>query len=199
MSKNDTVREIHLYLSPDLQAPSSPIAGALPEIRLRIEGNESALHPLSEADSYLSGLIRFKRHHKARYDSALRRWVPLAHDKWEWEPTVLLVVTADEIIDLVATDELVNWAADARLTLGMRQTDQMLVMIKGLQKYYNKSKAIANREFTAAARAGLGERDPVRRATAVRPEKETVERELVKLQVAQRCFLVHGELQRADL
>lgn len=106
---------------------------------------------------------------------------------------MLLVVTAEEVVDHVATDGLADWAADARLTLSMQANDQMLVMVKGLQKYYNKTKSIANREFTAAARAGLGERDPVPRARGARPEKEVIERELVKLQVAQRCFLVHGE------
>ena len=109
-----------------------------------------------------------------------------------------MIVQAEEIVDKVARsaagdgDGLIDWASDVRLTLGVGAGDQIIIMIKGLTKYFNKTKSIANREFTAAARAGLGERDRLRRDIGARIDKDVVERELVKLQGAQRCFLVHG-------
>lgn len=152
------------------------------------------MHTLNEKECPQAGVIRFKRHVKAKYDAKAKKWVILAEDRWEWESTVVLVVQAEEILDLIHSkaNGLAEWASDARMTMRLKQTDQVVVMIKGLQKYYAKTKTLANREFTAAARASLGEINPVRRPVGVRADKAMVERELVKLQVAERCFLVHG-------
>ncbi|WVQ93747.1 hypothetical protein IAU59_000824 [Kwoniella sp. CBS 9459] len=201
-SKNDTVREIRLYLSADLSHPTSPIAGALPEIKTRITDSHSELHFLPEAESPISGVIRFKRHLKARWDATKKHFIPLDEPKWVWEPSILMIINAEEIVDRIADisgdDKLSNFIADVRLTLGLKSTDQMMVMIKGLNKYYSKTKSLANKEFTAAARAGLaGSAGANGRTSAAvinsRPDKETIEMELVKLQVKERCFLVHVE------
>ncbi|WVF66117.1 hypothetical protein IAT40_000856 [Kwoniella sp. CBS 6097] len=215
-SKNDTVREIHLYLSADLSHPTSPIAGALPEIKTRITDNHSELHFLPETESPINGMIRFKRHLKARWDPTKKQFIPLDQPKWVWEPSILMIINAEEIVDRIATastststsnpseESLSTFIADVRLTLGLKSTDQMMVMIKGLNKYYSKSKSLANKEFTAAARAGLagsgsagtGGNSNGRAGGAMmtsRPDKETIEMELVKLQVKERCFLVHVE------
>ncbi|OCF45159.1 hypothetical protein I317_00961 [Kwoniella heveanensis CBS 569] len=208
-SKNDTVREIHLYLSADLAHPTSPIAGALPEIKTRITDNHSELHFLPEDQSPINGVIRFKRHLKARWDSTKKQFIPLDQEKWIWEPSILMIINAEEIVDRIANasdstsdDEssLSTFIADVRLTLGLKVTDQMMVMIKGLNKYYSKTKSLANKEFTAAARAGLtgarsgnGRTGPGATVMSSRPDKETIEMELVKLQVEERCFLVHVE------
>ena len=115
-----------------------------------------------------------------------------------WENTVLIVVTAEEVVDMIAFEGgmLETWTTDMRLTLGLSVQDQIMIMIKGLQKYYAKTKTMANREFTAAARAGVDGRDDAGNLGAVlnsRPSKELIERELVKLQMEQGCFLIHGE------
>jgi crossover junction endonuclease EME1 len=108
---------------------------------------------------------------------------------------VLVIVTAEEVVDKIAMGGrlLSGWAVDVRLALGINDTDQMIVMITGLQKYYSKSKSLANRAFTAAVRAGLGEGTKSSQpGMALRISKEVIERELVKLQVVEGCFLVHG-------
>ncbi len=101
-------------------------------------------------------------------------------------------------MDKIACEEsmLRTWIADVRLTLGLSLKEQIMVMIKGLQKYHSKTKAMVNREFTAAARAGIDGTEGLASTAAAlssRPEKEVIERELVKLQVEKGCFLVHGE------
>ncbi|RSH81501.1 hypothetical protein EHS25_006858 [Saitozyma podzolica] len=194
-SKNDTVREIHLYLSWDLESPSSPIAGALPEIRTRVSDNFSQIHFMHEEASPVPGVIRFKRHVQARWDPGVKRWLPLDVTRWEWENTVVMIVTAEEIVDKIAAGGglLSGWASDVRLALGLAASDHIIVMIKGLQKYYAKTKSLANREFTAAARAGLDGAGSAHLAPGARVPKDTIERELVKLQVGEGCFLVHVE------
>ena len=136
---------------------------------------------------------------KARWDLEKKRFVLLDEVRWVWENTVMLVVTAEDVVDkiLEGGGNLKSWIVDTRMLLGLAEKDQVIVMMRGLGKYYSKTKTIANREFTAAARAGLdgasgGGRSI--RAAGGRMEKDTVERELVKLQVDQGCFIIQGGL-----
>ncbi|KAE8543199.1 hypothetical protein D1P53_000687 [Cryptococcus gattii VGV] len=208
-SKQDTLREIHLYLSADMSLPSSPITGALPEIRNRIQDCQSTLHFLPESDSPIPGVIRFKRYLQARWDPESKRFVPLDDPRWVWEKTVLVIITAEELVDKIAEggegegekDVLAQWVSDVRLLLGLAMSDQMVLMIKGLQKYYSKSRALANKDYMNAARAGLeggSGSGPGSTATKTaringRPTRDRIEAEMVRLQVAEHCFLVHVE------
>lgn len=140
-------------MSPELFDPTSPIAAAIPEITLRLTTNLSQISPLDEAP--LDSLIRFKRHHKARWDIETKRFIPLENPHWEWDSTVAVVTTADDLVERMSDGTLTDWVKDIRLILGLSATDQMIVIIKGLQSYYAKTKTMVNREFTAAARAGL--------------------------------------------
>lgn len=197
-SKNDTLREIHLYLSSDLQSPSCPIAAALPEIQARITENFSELHYLPEHESPIPGVIKFKRHVKSRYDHDRKAWIPLPDPKWEWEGTVLLVVTAEEVTDMISNDSLREWVGDVRLAMDMKSTQQLIIMIKGLAKYYSKLKSKQNKEYTAAARAGLeGKNIAGNSAAKVVSQigREEIETELVRAQMETKCFLVHGTCQ----
>ncbi|OWZ53527.1 crossover junction endonuclease EME1 [Cryptococcus neoformans c45] len=209
-SKQDTLREIHLYLSADMSLPTSPIAGALPELRNRIQDCQSALHFLPEPDSPIPGVIRFKRHLQARWDPESKRFVPLDDPRWVWEKTVLVLITAEELVDKIAdadvggredadADVLAQWASDVRLLLGLAMSDQVVLMIKGLQKYYSKSRSLANKDYINAARAGLDGGSATTTAAmngryaSPRPTRDQIEAEMVRLQVAEHFFLVHVE------
>lgn len=196
-SKNDTLREIHLYLSADLQLPSCPIAAALPEITARVTENFSELHYLPDGESPIPGVIRFKRHVKSRYDHDRKAWIPLDEARWEWDGTIVVIITAEELTDMIANTGLSVWVTDVRLALGMKPVDQLMIMIKGLAKHYSKLKSQQNREYTAAARAGLGGKEQVTagRSAVTLIGKEEIEIELVKVQMETKCFLVHGKLK----
>ncbi|WVQ91516.1 hypothetical protein IAS59_005315 [Cryptococcus gattii] len=191
-----------------MSLPSSPIAGALPEIRNRIQDCQSALHFLPESDSPIPGVIRFKRYLQARWDPESKRFVPLDDPRWVWEKTVLVIITAEELVDKIAEggeekDLLAQWVSDVRLLLGLTMSDQMVLMIKGLQRYYSKSRALANKDYMNAARAGLeggsvgsggGSSTAITTARINgRPTRDRIEAEMVRLQVAEHCFLVHVE------
>ncbi|ORY34205.1 hypothetical protein BCR39DRAFT_516748 [Naematelia encephala] len=200
-SKNDVMRELVLYLSHDLSLPTSPIAGALPELTTRLTDNLSSLQFLSAEDSHVPGLIKLKRHVKARWDSVGRRYIPLDDPVWEWEPVIMVVVAAEEVVDKIAHDAeamLPAWIRDIRLTLGLKPSDLVVVLVRGLGKYYAKTKALENREFTAAARAGIDGAVTARVADSqptinVRPSKATIEQCLVELQIAEEVHIVHVE------
>ena len=105
-----------------------------------------------------------------------------------------MVATAEQVVDQIShsSSYLATWLADIRLTLGLGEQDEIMIMIKGLQRYYSKTKALDNREFTAAARAGVAGGQVGVKALSTRPSKEMIEKDLVKLQVDQGCFLIYG-------
>lgn len=190
------MREIRLYLSADMESPFSPIAGALPEIRTRFKVNLSEIHFLSEEDSPVPGSIRIKRHVKARWDQRAKRFFPLEQPFWEWDTSTLLVVNASEVVDkmISGNNELVQWIKDVRMMLDIPLGHQIIVVIKGLNKYQAKKKTMANREFTAMARAGLaaGETTVPSADVPRRIGQADIEAELVNVQVKERVFVVHG-------
>lgn len=123
---------------------------------------------------------------------------------------MLIIITAAELVDKIAKggeegekDVLAQWVSDVRLLLGLTMSDQVMLMIKGLQKYYSKSRALANKDYINAARAGLeaggGSGGPgssiAIKPTRMngRPTRDRIETEMVRLQVAEHCFLVHVE------
>jgi len=183
----------------DLSLPSSPLAGALPEIKRRVEDSKSSIHFLSEEDTIVNGSIQFRRHVRADWNPVLKRYVPLEKERLEWETTTVLFVAADDIVDRVAQggDALIEWIADVRLTLHVPLSQQLLLLIRGMNKYHAKTQSIVNRNFRETARAGLaGENVPALSAATVtgRVDRAQVEAELLRAQVVQRVFVVHGEL-----
>lgn len=179
-SKAETLNEIHMYIASDLEA-DSPISAALPELRERFKENRSEIHTFEGVPS----VIRFKRHVRARYDGTAKRWVSIPQPRWEWESTVVVVATAEEVVDQIHSDSLVSWAKDLSLVTGAKQT---ILLVRGLKAYNTRTKSANTREFTAAAREGRG-----MAPGNVRPSREQIDEQLVKLQVAQRVFFVHGE------
>lgn len=133
---------------------------------------------------------------------------------------MLVLITAEELVDKIAdadvggredadadadVDVLAQWASDVRLLLGLAMSDQVVLMIKGLQKYYSKSRSLANKDYINAARAGLDGGSATTATTATttaavngrygppRPTRDQIEAEMVRLQVAEHFFLVHVE------
>jgi len=179
-----------------MELPTSPIAGALPEIKARFTESLSKIHFMPKDESPMAGVMRIKRHVKARWDTVGKRFLPLDQPFWEWDKTMLLIVDAEEIVDKVihGKDMLIDWIKDTRLLLNLGPMVQIVIIIRGMGKYTAKTKTLANREFTAMARAGLESGSAAAAAVlTARPEKEAIESELIELQVQESVFIVHGE------
>lgn len=188
----------------DLSLPTSPIAGALPELRARLDESKSSLHFLSEDDTIVNGSIQFRRQVRATWNPVIKRYVPLDEARQEWEKTTVLVASADDIVDRVShgDDALITWLADVRLTLGMSLNDHLLLLVRGMDKYHSRTQSIINRNFRETARAGLsGEQVAAAKSSSVtgRLDKAEVEEELLRAQVVQRIFVVQGEYKRTSL
>ena len=135
---------------------------------------------------------------KSRYDHVRKAWIPLGDPKWEWDGTVVIIITADDLVDMITDPRgegggLREWASDVRLAMGMKASDQLVIMIKGLGKYYSKLKSAQNKEFTAAARAGVaGKEVGVLSAGMAKLGREEIDMELLRLEMENGAFLVHG-------
>lgn len=178
--------------------PSSPIAGAMPEIRKRVEDSLSRLVTVPETDTIVGGTIRFLRHVSAEWSASEKRFVPLDNPRTEWETTTILVASADEVVDriLLGDGELAEWIADVRLTLFLAPDEQLLLLVRGLEKYHSKTRSIVNKAFRDSARAGLstGRASSTEASTTFRTrvEKEQVEAELLQAQLSQYLRVVQG-------
>lgn len=186
-------------MSYDMALPTSPIAGALPEITARYKESLSEIHFMSEDDSPMSGVIRIKRHVKARWNVETRRFIPLDETYWEWESVISVVVSAEEVVDKIVQGEesLVDWITDCRLLLQLDSACQIVVIIRDLGKYRSKTKTMANRDFTAMARAGLesGSSATAQNQTGpTRATSESIDFALIDLQVREKVFIVEGQL-----
>ena len=196
------MREIHLYLSADLELRSSPLASALPEIRARITESLSEVHFLPASDSPVAGTIRIKRHVQARWDSTTKRFIPLDVSHWEWEPITILAVHATDVVDKIlhGSTSLVQWIRDVRLLLELQSDATLILVIKGMAKLQAKLRTQANREYIAAARAGLEDGPPARASVKDSEEpigpmvdNEAIGMEFVNLQITAGVHVVNGE------
>jgi crossover junction endonuclease EME1 len=95
---------------------------------------------------------------------------------------------------MISNRGLGEWAGDVRLTMGMKANDQLVIMIKGLAKYYSKLKSAQNKEYTAAARAGVAGKDVggLGSSAASKLGREEIDMELLRLEMENGAFLVHG-------
>ncbi|KAL1407069.1 hypothetical protein Q8F55_006482 [Vanrija albida] len=198
ISKTDALRDIEVHLAHDLSLPSAPIAGALPEIEARLAASNSAIHTLSQTETVVGATIRFLRHVRAEWDKDTKRYIPLDQERTEWDPTVVLVCSADDVVDFVAEGDnaLIEWLADLRLTLRLKKEDQVILLVRGLDKYHAKTKSLAERAFRDAARAGLsGDQSGPSSilATHGRVDKSVVEAELLRAQLEEMVFVVQVE------
>jgi crossover junction endonuclease EME1 len=192
-----------MYMSEDLRLPSSAIAASLPEIEARFKESLSAITYLSVDELPVPGIIRFKRNHTAKWDSKRKAFIPLDKPYWDWERTTLIVLAAGDLVDKLSQGgrHLIDWVKDTRLILGVAQDEPIGILIQGLGKMLAQRRAAANRQYTAAARAGLSSDATSRLDTSLRPDmdKDAIDAELVKLQVAERVFIVHRESNEATI
>ncbi|WVO18391.1 hypothetical protein L204_106107 [Cryptococcus depauperatus] len=199
VSKKDTVHEVQVVMSSDMENSSSPIADALPQIRERLQKNQSSIHFLPESESPVPGVIRFKRFLQARWDDNSKQFIPLDEPKWEWETTVVVLVTAEKLVNMIACGEnmLTQWISDTRRLLGLFRTDQVIVMIKDLRGYHSRSCLSARKNRINTTKASLGcnrvELQTINNRHPSKPTEETIEAEIIKLQVSERCFIVYVE------
>lgn len=121
--------------------------------------------------------------------------MPLDEERLEWESTTVLVASADDIVDRIVQDSLIQWLADIRLVLNLAPEAQLMLVVIGLSKYHRDTVSIVNRNFRDMARAaasGSQASGSVVMTVAGRAERDLVENMLLHAQVVERVFIIHG-------
>lgn len=197
MSKIDALREIELHMAYDLSLPSSPIAGAMPEVKLRLDDSLSTLHFLTQDETVAEGTIRFLRRVKAVWNPEEKHFTPLAEERIEWEPTLVVVTSVDGIVDRIAEsdDMFMQWLSDIRLAVATTPKEQVFLLVRGLAKYHSKSVSLVNQNYRdkVSARLHEGAMSTEGDRTSRRVTKEMVEAELLRAQVEKHVHVVLGE------
>lgn len=107
----------------------------------------------------------------------------------------MVIISAQELVDkiVLGNGALQDWAADLRMILrGQTSTaSQMVLLVKGLEQYHSRTRSLVNKEYAAAARAGLSAADSSVLHHS-RLSRADIDCEVVKLQVAEGCFMVYG-------
>lgn len=169
----------------------------MPELKLRLEDNESSLHYLSEEETVAEGTIRFLRRVKAQWDPEEKRFNPLAEERIEWEPTLVVVTSVDGIVDRIAEndDMFMEWLSDIRLAVATRPNEQVFLLVRGLARYHSKTVSLVNQSYRDNVSARLHEGDAGGVGPARRITKEMVEAQLLRAQIEKHMFVVIGEFQ----
>ncbi|KAJ9094860.1 hypothetical protein QFC19_007789 [Naganishia cerealis] len=248
-SKSETVREVTVHISAELEHRGSPLATALPLLRERLAEKNSSmlLIPVPESEDpaqcdqvdgstmHVPGLVKVKRWVTAEFDREKRRFVALKDGDEYWQdqlPYVIVITAKDLVVKIVAgkydkSNGLVAWLNSMKRKLGLTRsaTDiyastpvgaapasvpgsqtsrcEIMLMIHGMKAYYSKSNSAKRKEFSDKVRnhmTGQGAQNAPEGAAGRSaqdgsseehmPDKEEVEKELVRLQLIHRCFQV---------
>ncbi|KAJ9097729.1 hypothetical protein QFC21_004767 [Naganishia friedmannii] len=248
-SKSETVREVTVHISPELENRGSPIATAIPLLRERLAEKESSMSllPVPDPDDpaqrdqvdgstlHVPGLVKVKRWITAEFDTEKRRFVAVndGEEYWQDQLPYVIIITAKELVEKMVAGKydkskgLVAWLSSMKRKLGLTRsaTDtyantpigaapastpgsqtsrcEIMLMIHGMKAYYSKTNGAKSKEFAEKVRSHMtGQAVPRVSSDAVGrsagessgetnvPDKEEVEKELVKLQLIHRCFQV---------
>lgn len=153
--------------------------------------------------------IRIKRRKRARLDPVRRSFVPLpkGQEVIEDEQTVIICVSCEKLLALVEEKELLKTLRAYRENANLL-FHQIVLCVQGVDAHFRKLRNRNNREYAQAVRQQLqeatagasgevntgskrkGKRKTTEESTVT---KEQFDRELMRLKVAERCFIVQVE------
>lgn len=199
--KSDTMGDIVVKVDATLVGGGGALFGVFADLKTKLEAdgaqvsvNETSLSSLLQAERL--GGIRFERTVRALYNEALSVWEPLAVPHVVQDPTLLLVITGEQLIDMHGSERLVERLGDACLegTTGEESEPcRVLLAIIGLETYLRKQRQSKNRAYTQAMRRRMQDAERYDLAaplTQLQQDdthlQQSVEQALVQLQLRYR-------------
>lgn len=194
-----------MQLESGLFGDEGPLNGVRDQLQQRLEqdGAEvqfkervySSLATAIEVQGQLEHLhiIRIQRKSKAVLDPLRRSWKPRPHMVIEDEKTVFVCLSCLRLLLLIEDGVLMATLRKFRETHGLL-FHQIILLVPGIDAYFKRVRTRSNRDYNAAVQQALhggGEtsrRKEKRKEPDVQPEQ--LEKELMRLRIAERCFLV---------
>lgn len=143
-------------------------------------------------------ILKFRRHLKARYSEEDKAWIPIAGDPIIVpEKSAIVYLTASELVGhLSPVNTLLDLPYQVRKSLDLGAKASVMVIVQGLAILYGKKAREAKKAFDHEIRSkmgGPGGSGPARQGWEQQMGKAEIEKELVRLQIAERCFVTQGE------
>ncbi|RCI17168.1 hypothetical protein L249_3111 [Ophiocordyceps polyrhachis-furcata BCC 54312] len=135
-------------------------------------------------------LVKWRRKVTNRFDEDLGRWEPIS-PRVHVERNVLVIVTAQEFVDLMQKGELDSHINKVKLPFVTHY--QVIYVLQGMMAWMRKNRNIRNRQFASRVRANdqasAGNRQ--RSADASYVCEDTIEDAILRLQVEHDFFIHH--------
>ena len=135
-SRSDTMRDLIVYLDPTPVDPQTGVLGRFyQQLKTRILGDGACCltctaSPLDHIGDKIIGRVMFERKARSKYDPVLQHWEPLEEEQVVQEPTVVFVMTAEQVWDSMTNESLMTSlkANEPRSTLGPLQRFVLIIL-----------------------------------------------------------------------
>lgn len=157
--KKETLKDFTVEISHTLQ--EHPFVQPLSSKLAAHDGDVDFFEPPPDVEH----LVRFRRRHVARYDGALKEWVPVEPCA-KLEDLYIIYLSADLFARAISEDYLVGILSALRTSHYLTSRSQIFLMIDGMDDYY-------------------------KRKNAHKLKRDAIESTIVALQAIERCFIVY--------
>ncbi|KAL7412607.1 hypothetical protein BDY24DRAFT_415982 [Mrakia frigida] len=154
-------------------------------------------------------ILKFRRRLTARYSEVKKAWIPLHPSEGKVllvpETTVVVYLTAHELVEHLRVDPttrkrntLLEFPSRVRNSLKLTSRATVVLIVQGIVALYRRKETMAKRDYQQRVREGMGQgggAGGVRAKEGWEKElgKKEIEKELVRLQVSERCFVTYAE------
>jgi hypothetical protein len=151
----------------------------------------------------LNNVMTFRRLVAAKWNEKRRLMVPLEKAEKVREQTVIIYLTAMELVDLIVQDELLDLPSRVRAVVGLGPRAQVMLVVQGILAYYRERKKMEARAYQNEMQARMGGSATASRHPAkgweTKLDKRAIERGLIRLQVSEKVFISNGAWGRLSL
>ncbi|CAM1510614.1 Fc.00g009490.m01.CDS01 [Cosmosporella sp. VM-42] len=169
-----------------VDVPSSLNATTTTQLEALLEGLDVQF---TTWESPVENVIKWRRKVRSRFNDDLGLWEPISL-RLEPEKHVLVILTADEFVNLAVADDLESHITKMEHNFS---NHHIIYLLEGLIPWMRKNRNIRNRQFTSGVRSQEPSTQARRRKNATEgyvPE-ETIEDALLQLQVMHDVLIHH--------
>lgn len=193
-SKTDAMHDIIIHVDGNLVTSNGVLSSSFEQLRTRLEEHGVGITVRTESKN---GCIFFERRVRAKYNPEEQLWEPLGSEYIMREPTVVVLVSGEHVVDAIERGSLKEVVRDAcgHFTNDKEihgEQPQVLLLVVGLETYFRKRRANRNRDYTQAVRRRLQGEGPVTQNMSLNDDEQhaKVNSGLLGMQMLHRCHVV---------
>ena len=188
------MHDIIIHVDGNLVTSNGVLSSSFEQLRTRLEEHGVGITVRTESKN---GCIFFERRVRAKYNPEEQLWEPLGSEYIMREPTVVVLVSGEHVVDAIERGSLKEVVRDAcgHFTNDKEihgEQPQVLLLVVGLETYFRKRRANRNRDYTQAVRRRLQGDGPVTQNMSLNDDEQhaKVNSGLLGMQMLHRCHVV---------